>query len=1160
MIINLALKVTSQFFSYSSIFSQGNDEASHQPRGQEDEGQESEHESANGETRAEEVEDDDANKGGERQEEEGEDTTGNDQRDAADDSIWQCDICDVCCRSGSHLRRSKECLKQLKDQPQFQFKGSQGNEVFIVKFCLIKGECPSSCCLTGRHTEFPQSCLEWWKSEGWGSMGWRGDRENADAHMIKEKIRKFVQYHQKKSTPQGQPEAGTQVSQAAGTQVSQAPTECEDRCKCRSCGGDGDLIQHLYERSQCLGAYIQHYLTVTDGEVDIEKSIFQLSIVLNMCARVECAQKTSFTYLGPHLTKNKECLAFYQNKGVNLALPNWTQEVSASMIGKKIAQMKRAINEAKTREQSIGCASYREELSKLLCHVCLKCGAMGPDLGEEDFALRGGWTHDDGQRGWFCAKCTEESPEFPEVKQKLEGETERLKGQRDSQESDLKVVMSPTGRLIVAPRSLALGSLDVPQYATSLSTLVLVPSHPSAIRANMGWCDDVLKDKSELKKCVHELLKRPFITNFLPTMSCLYRSLLADVRQQMERISMGVSKVARGEVLSYNPNITSARKQVPNIEVTIEGAMRDRCRWSFPSERQRASESEARSIVNGQVKLQVRGTILMGIEDEELQRIMLLGCKSFVNENLTSMDNLLGDPNLEPFIIKMAPVILKYVRSKVKLFIKHVVAPNFSNHDLRLHFDDHKLKIEIHGYVYARQFSQVNRMLAADPTVRLLPEVTSRVTMEEEVLPTTTLDWRQVAAVYNFEELRAKAVVDVAHRCQIGDVVFPLSLLNIWTPSGWMPSEEEKVLRNRAEELSHERDDGEDVEEAILDITRILQDEGLFEELVFEDVDCDIKQSMRKSLVEMCPHQPRGAVNGLMWYHMLLLRTGGKNQWTWKRNCGETLVVAYHPLLLEALQERTEVRVAVETEFWEPESSCDEDSPEDPLMGGFAWKEVSILKFLDGVSKEKFEEPVSQATVTVITRQEHELKFKDSDERDEECDDVFVNSKDESFIITNGDLKKLYAKRPEARGVKDMLFGQFIVDYYRKQPRQPAIIDHVSGVGEESEEPIVGGDCRAPLAMKLSNNVIMKKRCETVKPVPLLLRSNTLDRYGERMLFQPWRNDDELLQPQSEEDKEKQRQNRLELFPMAIFPGVEDGSRRRSEERKSDVSASGEAE
>ena len=102
-------------------------------------------------------------------------------------------------------------------------------------------------------------------------------------------------------------------------------------------------------------------------------------------------------------------------------------------------------------------------------------------------------------------------------------------------------------------------------------------------------------------------------------------------------------------------------------------------------------------------------------------------------------------------------------------------------------------------------------MLAADPTVRLLPDVTSRVTMEEEVLPTTTLDWTQIASVCKFDELRAKAVVEVAYHCQIGNVVFPLSLLNIWTPSRFSPSEQEKVLRNRAEELSNERNNDEDV-------------------------------------------------------------------------------------------------------------------------------------------------------------------------------------------------------------------------------------------------------------------------------------------------------------------------------------------------------------
>ena len=90
----------------------------------------------------------------------------------------------------------------------------------------------------------------------------------------------------------------------------------------------------------------------------------------------------------------------------------------------------------------------------------------------------------------------------------------------------------------------------------------------------------------------------------------------------------------------------------------------------------------------------------------------------------------------------------------------------------------------------------------------------------------------------------------------------------------------------------------------------------------------------------------------------------------------------------------------------------------------------------------------------------------------------------------------------------------------------------------------------------------MKKRCEKSKPVPLFQRSNTLDSYGERLLFQPWRNLEELLQPQSEDDKEKQKQNRLELFPLAIFPGAggEEGSRRRREGRESDMAGPREVE
>ena len=70
------------------------------------------------------------------------------------------------------------------------------------------------------------------------------------------------------------------------------------------------------------------------------------------------------------------------------------------------------------------------------------------------------------------------------------------------------------------------------------------------------------------------------------------------------------------------------------------------------------------------------------------------------------------------------------------------------------------------------------------------------------------------------------------------------------------------------------------------------------------------------------------------------------------------------------------------------------------------------MKFLHGISK--YEEPASQATVSVITNQEEELSFNESSEKDEECEEIFFNSKNESYIITNGDLKKLYTLRPDA--------------------------------------------------------------------------------------------------------------------------------------------------
>ena len=202
------------------------------------------------------------------------------------------------------------------------------------------------------------------------------------------------------------------------------------------------------------------------------------------------------------------------------------------------------------------------------------------------------------------------------------------------------------------------------------------------------------------------------------------------------------------------------------------------------------------------------------------------------------------------------------------------------------------------------------------------------------------------------------------------------------------------------------------------------------------------------------------------------------------------------------------------------------------LMAGFDWTEVSIIEFLHGVSQ-SFEEQVSETTVSIVSCQEQEQSFRESTERDDEVDEIYVNSKNERYIIINGDVRKLYSKRPPA--VESMTLAQFATRYYKKRRDQNAVIDPNTDIGQESDEPIVGGETRAPTAMKLSNKIIMKKRSDRSKPIPLLLPLNTLDDYGHRLLFQPWRTAADLIIESTEEGKVQQTQNRLALFPMSIF-------------------------
>ena len=51
----------------------------------------------------------------------------------------------------------------------------------------------------------------------------------------------------------------------------------------------------------------------------------------------------------------------------------------------------------------------------------------------------------------------------------------------------------------------------------------------------------------------------------------------ANVRSTMARLFSAISAIARGEIVSTNPNMTNASKKTPHLRMTLEGAMQQVC-------------------------------------------------------------------------------------------------------------------------------------------------------------------------------------------------------------------------------------------------------------------------------------------------------------------------------------------------------------------------------------------------------------------------------------------------------------------------------------------------------------------------------------------------------------------------------------------------------
>ena len=947
-------------------------------------------------------------------------------------------------------------------------------------------------------------------------MAWRGE-SNAESQVIREKILNFVK-NMRRKTSQNMGRERTTRTQPSGPRGS----------KCESCSYQGGIVQHLLAEDSCLSEYSKMYLPQgqsLQSQIGKRKSIMMLSIVLNLCAMPSCSNRHLDSYVATHLTKNVQCLQFYQTEGAALAFP-WDPETSAKLIGKKIAQIKRALKGEVAAEDRIGLTSYANELSSLFKHVCFKCGTMGPASGNQPCQFTSAGRDTEGRDLWRCAKCAPSSPSFSEVKEGLAVQTEDLKKIRGT---ELCIAsLRPTEEVMFCLPDLSMEFYDPPEtFEVSLVTKILVPIEAPAVETVLKQCEEALDQKVRLDNYRHEMTKRPFIVDIPGALAVLYKSKLAAMKAAMNRLLIGLSQTARGEIISMDLRQTNAVKKKVNIGLTLQGALRDTCPFSLPAQEFRSKQSAARAIVQGYVKLHIECTLLNDVEDKELKRVLLTATQAFGRN---------ADEREGYFLLRMAPIIVKFLHAKVQLILKHIIEPNYSNYDLKMVFSGTKMEVKMVGYVYSAQFDDVNKVIANTTPSKLPLNIIGEVINQRVVIPTASLDWKEVHQRYGIEELAAKHTIAVAKQYQIGQELYPLSCLDMWSAESWKPTEAEMILRRRAVELSQMRSKGENSEDAMIQITQSLVEEGLFEDLVTENIDAAIIKDLKQRLYDLNPEQDNNSLKTLLWYHVLLLKTAAK-EWTLKRGCGETQVTPYHPLLLSTVQNRVKVKLVMEGESFE--SVCEGDIECEGDVCPPFWKEITVLEFLSSIMLDNYEDLASSSTIKLITSPEQQFNFTEATERDEEVDEVFTNTKTEAFVISNGDLRKLYTKRPPA--MKNMTFAQFAVEYYKKRSHQKAVIDPTSGLGEESEDQVVGSDEMAPKAMQLSNMIIMKRRTRDL-PVPLLMFTNALDNYGEQILFQPWVALEELTNVRTDEEKRERQRRQLELFPLAVFPRKDDAS------------------
>ena len=380
----------------------------------------------------------------------------------------------------------------------------------------------------------------------------------------------------------------------------------------------------------------------------------------------------------------------------------------------------------------------------------------------------------------------------------------------------------------------------------------------------------------------------------------------------------------------------------------------------------------------------------------------------------------------------------------------------------------------------------------------------------------------------------------------MGDELHPLSLITMHTSEEQDVTDEELYLRGRAVQLAKSQRADIDCVSAIVNIMKALKTEGILN-IKFDYGDGqEIGAQLREFL-----DQEQEVKEDLLLYHILIWKTSGVGNWTMERHPGELKVVAYMPAFLEAsaLEMSAEICSSGDHLVYDDEGVSEE--VKELIENEENWTEISLLEFVNEAipvhKLGKAKGSASQPVIPIIVSKDRNLSWRsavDSDNHNGES--VFETVESRSYVRTSSDVRIQYENRAE--DMSEMVLGELASKYRILKPSGHGYEKAKSSINEETligplTDQLVAGtsNVAAPETMMLKNGKIMKRR-QDVEAVPILLFSGCSSEFGNELMWSSWRKLEEVTGIQEGQETEQQKKTRLQVFPLSVFPSVEESS------------------